>query len=42
MIPNNYMYVFTPQSGRANSVAPGKRITSSMSLVMVLREGKPR
>ena len=42
MIPNNYMFVFDPRSGRANSIAPGKRITSSMSPVMVLRDGKPR
>jgi gamma-glutamyltranspeptidase/glutathione hydrolase len=41
MIANNYMFVFTPHAGRANSVAPGKRITSSMSPVMVLRNGKP-
>jgi gamma-glutamyltranspeptidase/glutathione hydrolase len=42
MIPNNYMFVFTPHPGRANSIAPGKRITSSMSPVIVLKDGKPR
>jgi gamma-glutamyltranspeptidase/glutathione hydrolase len=42
MIPNNYMFVVTPHPGRANSVAPGKRITSSMSPVMVLKDGRPR
>ena len=41
MIPNNYMFVFTPHPGRANSIAPGKRITSSMSPVMVLKDGRP-
>jgi gamma-glutamyltranspeptidase/glutathione hydrolase len=42
MIPNNYMFVFTPHPGLANSIAPGKRITSSMSPVMVVKEGKAR
>jgi len=42
MIPNNYMFVFDPHPDRASSVAPGKRITSSMSPVIALRDGKPR
>jgi gamma-glutamyltranspeptidase / glutathione hydrolase len=42
MIPNNYMFVFTPYPDRANSIAAGKRITSSMSPVIVLRDGQPR
>ena len=41
MIPNNYMHVFDPHPGRASSVQPGKRVTSSMSPVIVLRDGKP-
>jgi gamma-glutamyltranspeptidase/glutathione hydrolase len=41
MIPNNYMHVFDPHPGRASSIAPGKRVTSSMSPVIVLRDGKP-
>jgi gamma-glutamyltranspeptidase/glutathione hydrolase len=41
MIPNNYMFVFDPRPGRASSVEPGKRVTSSMAPVIVLRDGKP-
>ncbi len=41
MIPNNYMFVFDPRPGRASSVAAGKRVTSSMSPVIVLKDGKP-
>ncbi len=42
LIPNNYMFVFDPHPGRASSVEPGKRVTSSMAPVIVLRDGKPR
>lgn len=41
MIPNNYMFVFDPHPGRASSVQPGKRVTSSMAPVIVLKAGKP-
>ena len=41
MIPNNYMFVFDPHPGRASSVAAGKRVTSSMSPVIVLKNTKP-
>ena len=41
MIPNNYMFVFDPRPGRASSVQPGKRITSSMAPVIVLKDAKP-
>ncbi len=39
MIPNNYMHLFDPRPGRALSVAPGKRITTSMAPLIALREG---
>ena len=42
MIPNNYLYVLDPRSDRANSMAPGKRVTSSMAPLMVIKNGKPR
>jgi gamma-glutamyltranspeptidase/glutathione hydrolase len=41
MVPNNYMFVFNPRPGTASSVAPGKRVTSSMAPTIVLRDGKP-
>lgn len=41
IIPNNYMYVFDPHPGHALSIAPGKRVTSSMSPMMALKNGKP-
>jgi gamma-glutamyltranspeptidase/glutathione hydrolase len=42
MIPNNYLFVFDPRPGRANSLAPGKRVTSSMAPLIVLKDGAPR
>ena len=41
MIANNYMYNFDPHPGRALSVAPGKRVFTSMAPTIVLREGRP-
>jgi gamma-glutamyltranspeptidase / glutathione hydrolase len=40
VIPNNYMNLFDPRSGHALSLAPGKRVTTSMSPMMALRGGK--
>ncbi|WP_426957794.1 gamma-glutamyltransferase [Muricoccus radiodurans] len=42
MIANNYMYNFDPHPGQALSVAPGKRVFTSMSPMMVLKDGAPR
>ncbi|MFI5001492.1 MAG: gamma-glutamyltransferase [Reyranellales bacterium] len=42
MIPNDYMSNFDPRPGNALSIAPGKRVTTSMSPVMALRDGKVR
>ncbi|MFT8245293.1 gamma-glutamyltransferase [Roseomonas sp. BN140053] len=41
LIPNNYMSNFDPHPGRALSVAPGKRVTTSMAPLIVLRNGAP-
>ena len=41
LIPNNYMALFNPRPGLANSIAPGKRVTTSMSPLMILRDGAP-
>ena len=39
---NNYMHLFDPRPGRTLSIAPGKRLTTSQSPMMVLEGGKPR
>ncbi len=41
LILNNYMYNFDPHPGRALSVAPGKRVFTSMAPTIVLRGGMP-
>ena len=42
MVPNDYMGTFDPRPGNALSILPGKRVTTSMSPVMALRDGKVR
>jgi gamma-glutamyltranspeptidase / glutathione hydrolase len=39
-VPNNYLNLFDPRPGHALSLAPGKRVTTSMSPMMALRDGK--
>src|SRR5260221_884690 len=39
-VPNNYMNLYDPRPGYALSLAPGKRVTTSMSPMMALRDGK--
>jgi gamma-glutamyltranspeptidase/glutathione hydrolase len=39
-VPNNYMNLYDPRPGHALSLAPGKRVTTSMSPMMALRNAK--
>src|SRR5262249_50286552 len=40
MLTNNYMFNFDPHPGRALSIAPGKRVFTSMAPMMALKDGK--
>lgn len=40
LICNNYMFNFDPHPGHALSIAPGKRIFTSMAPMIALRDGK--
>ena len=41
IIPNNYMCLFDPHPGHALSIAPGKRVTTSMAPTIVMRGDAP-
>jgi len=41
MLLNNCMHLMDPTPGRTNSIAGGKRILSSMSPTLVLKDGEP-
>ena len=41
MLLNNTMNIFDPHPGNANSIAPGKRMVSSMSPTIVMKDGRP-
>lgn len=40
LIANNYMHNFDPHPGRVLSIAPGKRVFSSMAPMMVVADGR--
>lgn len=40
LIANNNMFLFDPRPGRALSIAPGKRVTTSMAPSFVLRDNR--
>ena len=42
IIPNNYMFLFDPHPGNTLSIAPNKRVTTSQSPLMLLRDGQPK
>ncbi len=41
LICNNYMFNFDPHPGHALSIAPGKRVFTSMAPMIVLKDGRP-
>jgi len=41
IIPNNYMLNFDPRPGRALSIAPGKRVPTSMAPMIILKKDAP-
>jgi gamma-glutamyltranspeptidase / glutathione hydrolase len=41
MLLNNCMHLMDPTPGRTNSIEPGKRILSSMSPTLLLKDGEP-
>lgn len=42
LIGNNNMFLFDPRPGRALSIAPGKRVTTSQAPTFVLKDGAAR
>ena len=42
IVANNYMNLFDPHPGRANSIEPGKRVTTSMSPMIACQDGRVR